>query len=149
MQSASKEPQHIETLPLYFDDLDVFGMVHHARIVLLLDRAFSAYFGRLGLRLGHEDASIVVRELTVTFEKSLRASPSVDVKFWVETIGATSVVFLFQLSTGTVIHAHGRRVMVKVDPVKGLSSPWSGEFRKKIAATGSSLRAEDGISGQM
>lgn len=134
VRSTSQPPQHTEKLPLYFDDLDAYGMVHHARFAVLLDRAFSAYFSGLGLHLGHEDGSLMVRELTLTFDRPIRATPAVDVNLRVESVGTTSAVFLFEFRTGQDVHAHGRRVVVKVDPVNGTSVPWSGQFRQKLAA---------------
>jgi acyl-CoA thioester hydrolase len=126
---APAEGGHTEAVDVFFDDLDPFGMVYHGRFAALLERAITLYFARAGLTLGHPDLNVVVRELLFVFERSIKGTGSVNVTFWPQHVGRTSVAFGFRFHSGSVTHAHGRRVVVKIDPRTGAPEPFTEETR--------------------
>ncbi|WP_409467200.1 acyl-CoA thioesterase [Streptomyces sp. HC307] len=123
---------HRESVHVFFDDLDAFGMVYRGRFAALLERAITGCFTRLGLRLGHPDLNIVVRELLLVFERPLKGIGPVDVTFELEKLGRTSAAFAFRFHSGDVTHAHGRRVIVKVDPRTGAPEAWTQNTRELL-----------------
>jgi hypothetical protein len=56
---------------LFFDDLDVFGMVYYGRFGALTGACDRRELRRLGLHLGHDDVNVVVREVLLTFEQPI------------------------------------------------------------------------------
>jgi acyl-CoA thioester hydrolase len=126
---ADAEAGHTESVDVFFDDLDAFGMLYHGRFAALLERAITSYFARAGLTLGHPDLNLVVRELFIVFERPITGIGSVNVTFWPQYLGRTSVAFGFRFHSGGVTHAHGRRVVVKIDPRRAVPEPWTEETR--------------------
>jgi YbgC/YbaW family acyl-CoA thioester hydrolase len=110
---------------VYFDDLDAYGMLYNGRYVALIDRGFSACLARMGLDLGHEDVTVVVREIALTFAEPIRRVGEVDLVFWVTRIGRSSATFEFLVQSDGTEHVRGHRSVTKFDPVAGCSKPWS------------------------
>lgn len=102
---------------IYLDDLDGFGMLHHARYALLFDNAVIDFWSDAGWQLNPAESVLVIRELTLTYHSPVLGLTDVDVHLWVERAGRTSVTYRFQvLSTDhTVLHADGHRVVVNLD----------------------------------
>jgi acyl-CoA thioester hydrolase len=55
----------------------------------------------------------------------------VQVQLWLDHLGTTSLVYGFSVRSdnGTVVHAEGRRVQVRLDPATLRPAPISGELR--------------------
>lgn len=102
---------------IYLDDLDGFGMLHHARYALLFDSAVIDFWADAGWQLDPEQSVLVIRELTMTYHRPVVGITDVDVHFWVDRAGRTSVTYRFQVLSAdhTVVHADGRRVVVNLD----------------------------------
>ena len=112
-----------ETVEVHFEDLDAQGVVHNARYVLLLERALSAYWGRNGYPWDPSlpqflDVFFVVKEFSITYHAPITRPGPVGVRFWIDRMGTTSVVYGFRVvNTGeSVTFAEGRRVHVRLDP---------------------------------
>jgi acyl-CoA thioester hydrolase len=113
-----------ETVEVYFEDLDAQGVVHNARYTVLLERALSAYWARAGYAWdpsspAFRDAFFVVKEFTITFHAPITRPGPVTVRFWIDRMGDSSVVFGYAIASHdeAVTHAEGRRVQVRLDPV--------------------------------
>ncbi|MFE9763973.1 acyl-CoA thioesterase [Streptomyces sp. NPDC005808] len=126
------EKSHTESVSVFFDDLDSFGMVYHGRFAALIEHGVTTYFAGIGLGLGHEDINCVVRELAVTFEQPITKIGSVDVTFWIEALGRTSAKFAFRFHSGETVHARGHRVIIKMDPKTLRPAPWTDPTRKLL-----------------
>ena len=102
---------------IYLDDLDGFGVVHHARYALLLDDAVLDYWLDAGWIPDTATHLQVIRELTLTYHQPITGMGDVDVHFWVDRAGRTSVTYRFEvLSTDrSVLHAEGHRVLVNIN----------------------------------
>lgn len=103
---------------VYLDDLDGFGMLHHARYAVLFDRAVIDHWAEAGWRLDPATSVQVIRELTLTYHLPVTAVGDVDVHFWVSRAGRTSVTYTFRIvsTDGSVVHAEGTRTLVNLDP---------------------------------
>ena len=60
-----------------------------------------------------------VREFAITYHTPIARVGTVRVRFWLDRLGTTSLVYGFQVLSGdgSVVHAEGRRVQVRLDPV--------------------------------
>jgi acyl-CoA thioester hydrolase len=125
---------------VYFDDLDLNGHLHNARLVVLVERAQTALFEQYGGAWSHpadrhEDLRYVVRKLTVEFLAPVSAPGRLSVALSAQSIGRTSAVYGFRCrlaETGPDI-ASGSRVIVKVG-VDGRSRAWTQDYRDRFAA---------------
>lgn len=105
-----------------------------------LPGALSAYWAGHGwpfdpTRPQFAEIFFVVREFAITYHLPVTTVGEVAVHFWVEHLGTTSVVYGFRVLSGdqTVVHAEGRRVQVKIDPVTLRPSPIGDTVREAIA----------------
>lgn len=122
-----------EAVPVHFDDLDSYGMVHHGRYASLLERGLTGYWVRAGFSFDRSttipDQYQVIRALEFTYEFPITAIGEVLVEFWIERLGRTSWTYAFRIMSGdrTTVHATGKRVQVNLDPATGRSTPFSPE----------------------
>ena len=123
--AAVKEQQmHTETVMIYFDDLDAMGVVHNGRYATLLERALAGYWTRAGWPYDpgqprFAEVVFAVREFAITYHQPIARIGTVGVRFWLDHLGTSSLIYGFQVLSddGSVVHAEGRRVQVRLDPV--------------------------------
>jgi acyl-CoA thioester hydrolase len=125
----SEEKSHTECVEIFFDDLDAFGMLYHGRYAAILERGLTTYYAKVGLTFGHEDTNLLVRELSITYDQSIVGMGLVDLTFWLEKLGNSSAVLAFRFHSGDTVHAHGRRVVIKIDPRTMKPAAWSESTR--------------------
>ena len=125
---------------VYFDDLDVFGILHNSRYLLLFERTIGSFWARLGWSSTTDwrhnpDAHHLVRANHVEYHRAVQSVGEVRVRVWVEKLGRTSLTFGFRLLPldEDVDFATGHRVLVNVDFATRKPVPWSDAFREKIA----------------
>jgi acyl-CoA thioester hydrolase len=113
---------------VYVDDLDGYGMLHHARYAVLLDHALTDFWVGAGLRLSPETSVTVVRSLTLDFHEPIRSPGRVDVRMWVSEAGRTSALYRFEVWSSSperdVLHAEAQRRVVNLDPVRLRPAPF-------------------------
>ena len=102
---------------VHLDDLDGYGMLYHARFATFFDNAVQDFWYDAGWRVDPAKSVLVIRDLQLTYHQPVIGIGDVDVHFWVERAGTTSVTYRFEvLSTDrTVVHADGHRVVVFLD----------------------------------
>ena len=122
--------------PVYFDELDLNGVLHNTRFAVHVERAQSALFEQLGLAWTSyaerdPDLRYVVRELHIEFLAPLAAPGAMLVELTAGRLGSTSATYLFRCAdpAGQVTYARGHRVIVKVDDA-GRPAPWSEWYRE-------------------
>jgi acyl-CoA thioester hydrolase len=125
---------------VYFDDLDLNGHLHNARLVVLVERAQTELFERLGgawSRAGdrHEDLRYVVRELHLEFTAPVSSPGELRIGLQAQEIGRTSAVYAFRCRFGAddTEVALGHRAIVKVD-AEGKPTPWTPWYRDVFAS---------------
>ncbi|MFI5839382.1 acyl-CoA thioesterase [Catenuloplanes sp. NPDC051500] len=135
------EPGYGVTIPvtIHFDDLDAQGILHNARYGVLFERALLAWWGERGWsyaggRPTRPDAFNVIREYSITFHAPIAGTGRAAVHLWLEKIGTTSADYRFRFLSedGTVVHAEGRRVNVRLDPATMRPAPWSDDARTVV-----------------
>jgi acyl-CoA thioester hydrolase len=126
-----------ETVMIYFEDLDAMGVVHNGRYATLLERALAAYWARAGWMYDPNqprfaEMLFAVKEFTITYHEPITRIGAVQVQLWLDHLGTTSVVYGFRVGSddGRVLHAEGRRVQVRLDPVTSRPAPISAELRE-------------------
>lgn len=114
---------HTEIVMVYFDDLDATGVVHNGRYVTLLERALATYWARAGWPYDpgqprFAEVLFVVKEQAITYHVPIVRVGTVRVQLWLDHLGTTSAVYGFRVMSddGTVLHAEGRRIQVRLDP---------------------------------
>jgi acyl-CoA thioester hydrolase len=134
--TAPVEYGTLEPVDVHFDDLDAMGVVHNSRYAVLLERALAAYWGRRGWTFdpaGPHFAEIffVVREFSITYRRPITGVGRVQLQFWIDGIGSSSVDYRFRVlaADGSVVHAEGRRAQVKLDPRTLRPAPISAAVR--------------------
>lgn len=115
---------------VYLDDLDGFGMLHHARYPLLFDHAVIDYWAEAGWRLEPTTSVQVIRELSLTYHQPITAVGDIDVHFWIARAGRTSVTYAFRIvsTDGAVVHAEGTRTLVNLDPLTLRPTPLTDDM---------------------
>ncbi|GAA2913722.1 thioesterase [Actinoplanes cyaneus] len=125
----------LQPVEIHFDDLDIFGVVHSSRYTMMLERGLSAYWARRGhdisLADSDSDAWQMVREVRTMFERPIRRIAPIYLHLWTEHRGRTSMTtgFRFISADGTEQYAHGRRIVIRFNPVTRRPSEWSARAR--------------------
>ena len=116
----------VEPIAVYFEDMDPLGMLHNSKYINLFERAHTNYWARAGWAYDpvsprFKEMLFVVKENSVTYHKPILRTGTVHVRMWVDKLGNTSVIYGFQALSEdeAVLHAEGRRVIVRVDPETG------------------------------
>lgn len=129
-----------EPVQVHFDDLDAMGLLHNSRYALLVERAISAYWHRLGwapdaAASAFKDVFLAVREFKVTYNVPIAGVGEPLVHFWIDRLGRTSGVYGFRVLSAdrSVVHAEGYRVNVNLDPSTFRPAPFSDELRTAAA----------------
>lgn len=104
---------------VYLDDLDGFGMLHHARYAILFDEAVLDYWLEAGWNLDPSKSVSVIRSLELSYHTPVLGMQDVDVHFWIDRVGTTSVGYRFRVLSADhdTLHARGSRGLVILDPV--------------------------------
>ncbi|MFC7385945.1 acyl-CoA thioesterase [Sphaerisporangium rhizosphaerae] len=129
-----------EPVQVHFDDLDAMGLLHNSRYALLVERAITAYWHRLGwapdpARSAFTDVFLAVREFKVTYNAPISGVGEPLLHFWIERMGRTSAVYGFRVLSPdrAVVHAEGYRANVNLDPATLRPTPISDELRLAAA----------------
>jgi len=132
---------------VYLDDIDGFGMLHHSRYLVLVDRAIIDYWHELGWRTDEGPSVQAIREVTITFHAPVTGICDVDIRFWIASLGLSSIVYAFQIHNvhNQVLYAEGQRVLVNLDRRTLRPRPLSDEDRRRaepLCATNRTVERE-------
>jgi len=123
---------HVQPLVVHFDDLDPMGIVHNARYAVLLERAIAPYWAERGHsfaggRPTAPDVVHAVREFAITYLMPIRGTGEIAVHFWLDRFGTTGAEYGFRFLSVAhrVVHAEGRRSIVRLDPATMRPTPWT------------------------
>ena len=120
---------------VHLDDLDGFGMLYHARFATFFDNAVQDFWYDAGWRFDASESVLVIRDLQLTYHQPVLGVGDIDVHFWVERAGTTSVTYRFQVISADhkVLHANGHRVVVFLDGQTLRPTPIPQEIWEKAA----------------
>jgi acyl-CoA thioesterase FadM len=144
MTNSTKRFGLSQVVQVQFDDLDLYGAVHHAKVPVLVERAVFACLGGLGYPMGHPDMIALVGELSVRYSAPIAGIGPVDVRLWVERLGTSSMVTGFAVSRGDDTLATGTRTMIKIDPRTRTAEPWTNDFSRTLRDAGAIREAAEG-----
>ena len=124
---------------VYFDDLDIFGVLHNSRYMLLFERTIGDFWKKIGWGNALEwatnpDRFHLVRVNHMEYERAVENVSDVRARIWIEKLGTTSMVVGFKLMAvdEDIVYARGHRVHVCVNPKTKRPRPWSDELRREL-----------------
>ncbi|MFI5497176.1 acyl-CoA thioesterase [Actinoplanes sp. NPDC051859] len=125
---------------VHFDDLDSLGMLHNSRYATLAERAWVEYWQRHGIGVDAdggllEDGYNVVKELLVTFDRSIHRPGRYAAALSLEKIGRSSLTYRFRICSaeGDVTYAHGKRTIIRVDQHTLRPTEWTAAARDLVS----------------
>jgi acyl-CoA thioester hydrolase len=139
------KPLYVHHSTVWFDELDMLGVLHNARYAIHVERAMTAWYHSL-TGVDPSDGYNVVKHYEIEFLRPFtRERGELVVEVWLERLGNTSAVFAFRCvsaaqdggepAAGTEIeHARGTRTIVKVTHGELRPAPWSESFRALAGA---------------
>lgn len=127
--------------PVAWDELDMMGVLHHARFLLHVDRAISALLDEIGLHYSPDpavrpDRHHAVVSLSARYRRPVTAPGEVRVRLTVMHLGRTSLTTAWSVESvhdGSV-HADGERVAVHLGP-DDRPAPWGQTVRDRLRPT--------------
>lgn len=125
---------------VYFDDLDAYQILHNSKYLLLFERTIGSFWMRMGwFGSAHQtldpDRYHLVRANHIEYHRPVTSIGEVRVRIWVEKLGRSSLTFGMRMlpMDQDIDYATGSRVLVRVDEQSKQPTPWSDEFRRKLA----------------
>lgn len=143
--TPADKPLYVHRSTVWFDELDMVGVLHNARYAIHVERAMTSWYHSL-TGVDPADAYNVVKHYEIEFLRPFtRERGELVVEVWLERLGNTSAVYAFRcvsaaqegakIEDGAEIeHARGTRTIVKVTPGELRPAPWSEAFRALIGA---------------
>ena len=127
---GTEPPLHVFRTRVWFDELDKVGVLHNARYAVHAERALSTWYESRPELIDGPDMRHLVKAYEIEFRVPVAQVGELDVELRVAKIGTTSCVYEFRfVGDGGVVHAIGRRTIVRVGPDKR-PVPWSEDFRR-------------------
>jgi acyl-CoA thioester hydrolase len=125
---------------VYWDMLDLMGILHNAAYPLLFERARTEFWRYLGFS-GYGDPAFdwpyVVARNEVNYRAPVERDEEIEVTVVVESIGRTSLTIGHQvLRADGAVSADGRTVLVRIDPATRQPIEWTEDFRQKLELAG-------------
>ena len=124
---------------IYFEDLDVFGVLHNARYPLLVERSIGDFWKKMGWGgladlAKNPDQFHLVRVNHTEYHKAIKGIDEVRVRVWVGKLGNTSLRFDFSIlpTDQDIVYASGYRTLVCIDRTTMKPKPWSTQFRAQL-----------------
>ncbi|HEU5427832.1 MAG TPA: hotdog domain-containing protein [Actinocrinis sp.] len=131
------KPLYVLRSTVWFDELDMVGVLHNARYAIHVERAMTALYHSL-TGLDPSDSYVVVKHYEIEFLRPFtRERGELVVEVGLGRLGRTSAVYTFRcLSEGDdgaeVEHARGTRTIVKVTRGDLRPTPWSDGLRAAV-----------------
>ena len=138
------KPLYVHRSTVWFDELDMVGVLHNARYAIHVERAMTSWYHSIP-DPDPSDSVVVVRQYDIEFLRPFtKERGEIVVECGLGRLGTTSAVYTFRVLSyaddgdgtgeGTeIVHAHGIRAIVKVDPQTLRPVPWSARFREVLA----------------
>lgn len=131
----SIKPLYVHRETIWFDELDMVGVLHNARYAIHVERAMTSWYHSLA-DLDPSDNLIVVKQYDIEFVRPFTLERGeLVVEISLERRGRTSAVFSFRCLSypegedgPELLHARGIRAIVKVSPGDLRPAPWSDRF---------------------
>lgn len=126
---------------IWFDELDMLGVLHHSRYIYHLERAQKALFIAT---MGDDtldpaaapDIYAMVRDLSIRYSTPVRNEGDIAIHLRVTQVRAAglTLAFEFRSADGAVLHCHGTRTVCRMDARTHQPTEWSAKFRRRYEA---------------
>jgi acyl-CoA thioester hydrolase len=131
----SDQPLYVHRSTVWFDELDMVGVLHNARYAIHVERAMTSWYHALR-DVDPSDGLVVVKQYEIEFIRPFtQERGELVVEVSLQRRGTTSAVFSFRCLSypegadgPELLHARGTRAIVKVTPGDLRPSPWSEKF---------------------
>ena len=121
---------------IYWDMLDLLGVLHNSAYLLLFERARFDFWRAHGVGPNAPDFDwpYVVARNEVNYRAALTFEQEAQVTVSVQRMGSASVTFAHRVyAENGELAADGITVLVRLDPHSRQPIPWSESFRQMIA----------------
>ena len=136
-EKPGNKPLYVLRSTVWFDELDMVGVLHNARYAIHVERAMTSWYHSLGL--DPSDDHVVVKHYEIEFlHPFTREGGELIVEVGLGRLGNTSATYTFrclsEAEDGTEIeHARGVRTIVKVTRGDLRPTPWSDSLRALVS----------------
>ena len=136
-EAVGGKPLYIHRSTVWFDELDMLGVLHNARYAIHVERAMVAWYHSLP-GLDPEDDNVVVKHYEIEFLRPFTwVRGELIVEVGLGRLGNTSAEYTFrclsEAEDGTEVeHARGRRTIVKVSQGDLRPVPWTDGLRALV-----------------
>jgi acyl-CoA thioester hydrolase len=136
-RQSDRKPLYVLRSTVWFDELDMVGVLHNARYAIHVERAMTAWYHSL-TGLDPSDDHVVVKHYEIEFLRPFtREGGELIVEVGLGRLGTTSATYTFRcLSEAAdrteVEHARGSRTIVKVTHGDLRPAPWSDGLRALV-----------------
>jgi YbgC/YbaW family acyl-CoA thioester hydrolase len=110
-------------------------MYHNTAAFRFVEVAETAMLDRLGF-LDDVYGRLPRVHIEADFERPLRFRDLVDIRLWVDSVGATSVTYGFEMSCDGETAVRGRAVAVLLTTAEGKPTNWSDAHRELLLSAG-------------
>jgi acyl-CoA thioester hydrolase len=122
---------------VYWDQLDLLGVLHNSAYLLLFERARTEFWRSLGIS-GYGDEKLdwpyLVARNEVNYRSPITSEQDVRVGVWVAKLGGSSITFGHDvLREDGTLAADGSTVIVRIDAQTQRPVRWSPGFRGMVA----------------
>ena len=122
---------------VYWDQLDLMGVLHNGAYPNLMERARTAFWRHCGVT-GYGDPKFdwpyMVARNEVDYKSPIRTEQKISVTVFIWRIGSSSITFGHEiLAEDGSLAATGSTVLVRVDPETERPIPWSDAFREMVS----------------
>lgn len=137
LPSVSFAGPFVSVQRVYWDQLDLLGVLHNAAYLLLFERARTDFWRSLGIR-GYGDEGLdwpyLVARNEVNYRSAIMGEQEVQVSVWVARIGDSSITFGHEIRRADgAVAADGSTVIVRIDAESQRPVRWTAQFRALVA----------------
>lgn len=106
------EDERLETSPhryaigVQFEDVDMYGVVHHPNYLRYMERARVQLLGELGVAPSDMDGSklgLVLQDFELRFHLPARFLDQLEVQTWIQRVRGASVVLSYRITNGQTV----------------------------------------------
>lgn len=132
MSPASKPRELALHATVEFEDVDAYGIAHHASLILYLERVRVRFFDRLGLDIGRSQAVPVIAGLEAKFRRPARFRDILSVALFVREVTEFTLVLGYRLRRGEELIASASTTLAFMHLSEQRLMPLPDEFRQGL-----------------
>jgi acyl-CoA thioester hydrolase len=117
-----------------FEDVDAYGIAHHARLVAYLERARVRFLADLGLDLARTDVHLVLYDLTARFKRTAALLDPLEVTVSVSSVDSVRLTLGYQIRRAGLLVARATTALAFVDGATKAVVPIPEEYRRALEA---------------